>query len=1465
MCPRRCAVPRALVAVLMFWQGVTAKPKKNAGPAPHRDCPEPYVMDAQGICIMTHAMPPIRVCPNGVLRDDMCFVMALPDATPCPGGFIEELVDGDKQCVATRAARLRMACYGPHEKLENDLCIERIAWPLVLECLKGTLNHEQQCEIIIAQPPKPVCNPGFFDLRGMCVRRREAPCDLLPDKLSSSWHRGKDDIGSGKVMDLVSMPIPMAEERKGHFIPPRVGKKGNDVVGHEVIGKKHELEGGDPLWATPYQTDNQSFVLAETPAHEAMDESSYGNTVGVPSPQPAYSGTLQDDFDHVAAEGKSVPLLHSDDTKLELDQPWHVATTSAVFGLDDGFLDLGTTVAVTRRLQGTKHASEQSSSIGSGTLPSALPDPQHSQQQNGEAPYEGFDADDTEEAESSPRLAPVTVAFIPAQASLYLTGHVVPVPQHKPLILPSKPVLVPLLHGGRNPLRPYGHDNRLGYAMTAGGPWLRESVSNNPLDGSLVPNDLQATPFKMAPHDGKPAGFYSQDGGVQSSARNSVQPTRHGSSENPDVLHSQTSSENGESANSSGGRTKPGDKQRRRLQSGRRFLYGGFNESAGTNTKGQGGTTQGLEGRQGYDAGGPADRLQQDINLQTAKERRKHGIRGLQALDHIPGCWEEEFEMPLGWTCDEGSTLDEEQHVCIRFETTSPNVLCDGQVEGDLCVHVTQKPPQWYCPLDPPPPLPVIDEPASEKKHKPKDPSKPDSGDKSKSKNKTQDQQKSAPGQETKEEMKKIKGEQEDSSRRRPGGQLSGDETPAAGGSSELQPNRNRPGSTQEQSQGSVDRTRTDRTRADRPGREGAASATAQQASARRDPPSGASAVGADGTTREGEEEEAPTDRQQAHPRRPTPQRRNASQERNIESEKQDDHGDEQDEQRPKSPPMARIEENRQRTTPKQRQSPENFPAEKPQKPTPSNERDEPEERDGSRDAQPQQDRPQQTVWSRPKAQSEGEREEVPEYRQGLREEGSEETVTDDADDDETRTGVINRKPRTPGLPDDGRKNTSDSAGKSRTSQANNNLGRRWRPPQPQSQPQPQQNRPGEVKKANDRGERSDNLTYNFQKVEDASKHDALRRPQPHRVRTSMAESQSREVDDGDTPNRGGIISTAQGQQRRNPQPRKRPKPAASTDAEDSSDRYYEKPRRNGASSSSHGEEPRRAPHTGQESLREEGRSRGNELRENSEGDPSSRDDDDQDSSTGRSSKGRSRRLNAQPQTNRQLMQPQHAGEVSGNSRLSGQSKGISETGASHVLAAHSAGQYSQKRERVLAEAKLMGHWVPSQAHRRLNHTHLPYAYFIMAVNQWRHIHDPVHQLRMEASAAHAADLAARKGLLPVDPPGPFGTHGGYFGTPTRMGPQVYRHDIKDPKKPKTSPLKVRETELCYRQERRRPLVVCPPGFTPNKEGGCYMILAPAFTCLEGYFYENGQCVQHRELELTGEESNKHAGKGKKS
>lgn len=132
---------------------------------------------------------------------------------------------------------------------------------------------------------------------------------------------------------------------------------------------------------------------------------------------------------------------------------------------------------------------------------------------------------------------------------------------------------------------------------------------------------------------------------------------------------------------------------------------------------------------------------------------------------------------------------------------------------------------------------------------------------------------------------------------------------------------------------------------------------------------------------------------------------------------------------------------------------------------------------------------------------------------------------------------------------------------------------------------------------------------------------------------------------------------------------------------------------------------------------------------------------------------------------------------------------------------------------------------------RRLDITMLPYAYFIMGVNQWRHLDDPVHQLRQEASMARAAQAAAARNGEEPKMESPYDPSGGVFGTPREIGPQVYTKDLKDPKKPSISPLKVREADLCYRQVKKPPIPICPPGFTPNKEGACHMLVAPELTC----------------------------------
>ncbi|CDJ35244.1 uncharacterized protein EMH_0024840 [Eimeria mitis] len=124
----------------------------------------------------------------------------------------------------------------------------------------------------------------------------------------------------------------------------------------------------------------------------------------------------------------------------------------------------------------------------------------------------------------------------------------------------------------------------------------------------------------------------------------------------------------------------------RRLQDGRQFFINGPTEdlvTAGSTLKVVGSRSEGSAKTNG---------------ILLGRHRRR-----LEGLDFIPGCWEEEVQTPIDWTCDPPYALDREQFVCIRVEFTGPNIVCDGKPQGDFCVHEVQKPPQWYCPLDPPP------------------------------------------------------------------------------------------------------------------------------------------------------------------------------------------------------------------------------------------------------------------------------------------------------------------------------------------------------------------------------------------------------------------------------------------------------------------------------------------------------------------------------------------------------------------------------------------------------------------------------------------------------------------------------------------------------------------------------------------------------------------------------------------
>ncbi|KAL8269586.1 hypothetical protein Esti_006465 [Eimeria stiedai] len=1274
----------ALAGLLFLLQGAATKHStkgKHVEVVEKRQCPEPYVFNEErALCVMTHAMPPLKICPNGVLRDDMCFIVSLPDATPCPGGFMEQLVDGDKLCVATRVARMRLACWGPFERLEGDVCVERIVEPLTIECPRGSLNFQQKCEDVLIEVPKPVCDPGYFELDGLCVRRRVIPCVETKESLPVLPSKGEELFSRKWPKDAHSKPLLEFPDKAAFPVPLGLDQAVNEIYILPSVGDKFESS------FEPH-SDAPVFFGSRFPSAELVEEASFGKTSKDASFSPVHQVTL--DKDRGNASG-STSFSHAQQIETDLQgfvKRRNADSRSSFLGVDANSSSPASSLALRRRL----HATEQNPTDGNAGRRGAGKEvgAENSGSQRREevqAHPKINDGRGAESLEDSPRQSFLGVPFLPGQSGMFLAGSLLPM-SRGPFVSPVNPMLMPL----QPAYRPLLHDNRFGYSL---GTRLLPRTLKPRYD--LEQGSAYAPLTSVALQPSKP-----HENETATSSPTTKEPTKQ--------LFSFLTKSNILLKDSNSSSEEPSDVPN---QQGRHTLpvflrvYRRLTKVEGAALKDRRESNR-WSGRQ-QDVG-VQQRLsaqrQKGVHDHALKEQGSHLSRRLDGTDYIPGCWEEDVHVPTEWACDAKFDFDREQHICFRMEIFNPNIICDGHVENGLCVREIRKPSQLYCPLDPPPKdkeekkkKGKEEKKKEEKKDLKKDEKKPDANKKpnSPSKPTNGEQKKTGPGQGETKGQKKSKG----SVKTTLGGRTEGSPGEVktlkpggseAGGSSTIK----RAGGGYMKSQG----TATSVQEAEG-NREGTAGSASQDMEANSDAP---------GSPFSG--------RQQSRTSRLQSEGRSERQETTVETQRPENAAEEEEAQ-----PGSRNEPSRQRPGSRRRPA-DRSESVKPQAAN-TNSDDEGEDRDGSRATQTQQGRPQQAlrrVSLRPQAQ--GRREETRDSPSLVRED-DEERGDEDADNAEGRSGDLTGRQQVP---------------------QRSNVQLRGRPRPPQTQPSRSRQDTTRDTQANDddEGERSGDLTS----------HLFGRRLQPEPQGGKKVQSRHQTYTDNDSHS---LLQEA----------------------------------------------PRRAA-------------------DDAVGLPGNHEQhDDEDAFDENSEAVKSE---SQPPDGEQAP----------------------ETFVKHA---------PKSDHPTAAEASPSLEVTAFHIRRRLDQTRLPYAYFIMGVNQWRYIHDPVHLLRMETASDRAQEQAALRHNPPLEQVGYLDPRMGVFGPPTRAGPQVYSHDLKDKKKPTTSPLKIREGTLCYRQERKRPLVECPPGFTANKEGGCYMLIAPEFTCLA-----------HRELEPGAPASNKKTGgKGKK-
>ncbi|KAL8433688.1 hypothetical protein ACSSS7_003718 [Eimeria intestinalis] len=1192
--------------------------------------------------------------------------MSMPDATPCPGGFMEQLIDGDKLCVATRVARMRLACWGPFERLEGDICIE------------------EKCENIVIEAPKPVCPPGYFVFDSFCVRRRVIPCvepkespPLLPSK-------GKEYVGREWPKDTLSKHLLDRPGKAALPMPLDLHQGVDEVHKFPSAGRKFESGSEAHSFEVLEQSETPLFVDAKFPPAGLVEGVSFENTFEDATRSPVYQTPLVKDLATVSTGASFSSAQQVEPEGEAVVKRWNAGSSSSFLGVDDDVSGTTHSLALTRRLQSTKQTPAQGELERREDGVAVGPEASGSQR-TGEAQSSASVTDDDkgrERLEDLSRQALMGVPFLPGQSGMYLGGSLLTV-SRRPLMTALNPALMPLQSA-------YGslwHDNRFGYSVGA----------------RLFPRALK-----------------SQDASEQSSAQSpptSVVSSPSENKENGTNTSSATSKPNTKqlfpnpanrddgSKDSSSSSEKKGQHPEALSPLSQRSLTKGEDAALKESTE-----SDRLSGRQ-QDIGVaelPSAQRQKGVHADALKGKGSHRSRRLDGGEFIPGCWEEDIQVPTDWVCQANFEFDRDQHICLRMEIFSPDILCDGHVENNLCVRENRKPSQLYCPLDPPPKLEEKkkkkkkeDKKKDEKKDPQKDPKKDEKKDDKKpdaikkpespSKPTNDEQKKPEPGQGESKGSKRTKGGVESP----PGGRSAGaGKTP-------------KPGGSETGGASKIKRTGGVHTKS-----QSLATSVQEAAEGRREGTAGSAAPG-----------NPHSGSLQSRTSRPPTDRRSERQEAPAETQRPESAAEDEEAQS-----ARRSEPSRQRPASRRRPG-ERSDGVRPQAQYTESE-EEGENRVGSRATQSQQPRPSQAVRrvsTPPRAQ--GRRWESQGSRGFVREdEDDEEAEDEDTDNDsEWRSGDLTARPQVP---------------------QRSSVQPRGRPRPPLFQPaRSRQDRTSETQTDDDDDdERSGDLTA----------HLFGRRLQPepeHGKEVQSRHQRHNDIDSGFLPQEGTQRAAGDGV-------------AAS----------------------------------------------GNQKQH-----------DDEDSHS------------------------KHSGAVPPEQKYA-------------PLVFVERGSESEKA--TTTETHPLLGVTTSDLRRRLNQTRLPFAYFIMGVNQWRYIHDPVHLLREETASDRAQEQAALRHNPPLEQVGYLDPRMGVFGLPTHAGPQKYTHDLKDKKKPTASPLKIREGTLCYRQERRRPLVICPPGFTANKEGGCYMEIAPEFTCLAGYFYEHGLCVQHRELEV-GAPKKKMGSKGK--
>lgn len=484
-----------------------------------------------------------------------------------------------------------------------------------MECMKGNLNLENKCEFIDAKPPRAVCSPGFFESDGLCIQRREAPCDDSLDDSSLPWTEKSKSMKS-------STEFSGNVYQKESDLPNFTAK---EVSNYSTIFPHWELPG-------------QSFD--EFTASEAHNQYPFGR---VTATTDMLSTTGLEQVSNYGMEEWDFSTNYDELTEHEHGQRWDTANRISGFSRAVASSEFLSNEVVGRRLEAAKLPSDQSMRAvqgselqNSGHRPPLLSASAYFSRENPRAVWPRTEASTARSSSGPLYVNMMWNSPVRPASSLFQKNNLL-VPDTTPGIPTTRPHHVPVYR--------LWHDQRF-YHEAAGkqGPFARQQLHSANLFEEGFETHLQShvrreAPQKMVTHVRWSANDPAGADGASSKGKSSFH-----SQASADILSSSNSvfqGENEQTVDKESGTANVNAHQHHLVLNGRQFFRNGPAQKKRSDAK-EHCTNEQCRGSRGQ----LSRRSSKDSSSQRSFQDKTDGDvqylhrRRLEALDYIPGCYE---------------------------------------------------------------------------------------------------------------------------------------------------------------------------------------------------------------------------------------------------------------------------------------------------------------------------------------------------------------------------------------------------------------------------------------------------------------------------------------------------------------------------------------------------------------------------------------------------------------------------------------------------------------------------------------------------------------------------------------------------------------------------------------------------------------------------------------------------------